>query len=88
MSYKNEFSTYRIAYALSTLHLWNALLNLDFLFSAIAHQKKAPAIAQFSREKTRRSLSLWLWWRSPLQMLHDWQGDRTSEKTAIAWLRG
>jgi hypothetical protein len=39
MSYKNEFSTYRIAYALSTLHLWNALLNLDFLFSAIAHQK-------------------------------------------------
>jgi hypothetical protein len=62
MSYKNEFSTYRIAYALSTLHLWNALLNLDFLFSVIAHQKKAPAIARFSREKAGRSQSLWLWW--------------------------
>jgi hypothetical protein len=51
MNYKNEFSTYRIAYALSKSHLWNALLNLYFLFSAIAHQKKAPAIAQFSIEK-------------------------------------
>jgi hypothetical protein len=49
MSYKNEFSTYRIAYALSKLHLWNALLNLDFLFSAIALQEK-HAIALFSRE--------------------------------------
>jgi hypothetical protein len=56
MSYKNEFSTYRIAYALSTLHLWNALLNLDFLFSAIAHQKKPPAIALFSRGKTQHRI--------------------------------
>jgi hypothetical protein len=31
--------------------------------------------------KIGRSHSLWLWWRSPLQMLHDWQGDRSSEKS-------
>jgi hypothetical protein len=42
---ENEFSTDRIASALSKLHTWNALLNLYFLFSAIALQKKAPAIA-------------------------------------------
>jgi hypothetical protein len=39
------------------------------------------AIAQFSRRDTGRSQFLWLWRRSPLQMLHDWRGDRTSEKT-------
>jgi hypothetical protein len=44
---ENEFSTYRIAYALSKLHLWNSLLKLYFLFSAIAHQKKAPASILF-----------------------------------------
>jgi hypothetical protein len=47
MSYKNDFSTYRIAYALSKLHLWDSLLKLDFLFSAIALQKKAPASILF-----------------------------------------
>ncbi len=30
---------------------------------------------------TGRSQSLLLWRRSPLQMLHDWQGDRPSEKS-------
>jgi hypothetical protein len=48
-------------------------LSSENLFS---HQCDHP----IQHRKTGRSHSLWRWWRSPLQMLYDWQGDRSVEK--------